>query len=242
MDPILSLARIHLHGLPCQSMQLRLGRFFFQHLLIAIGPCSNHIDNTAAQDQAIATAFTSVRGPTLQGADWEINPWNCSISHGVNAYNDYLHGSRFQTTGYALDGSDFVLHDLPAEASLNIPGSSPFVSHTTTDIARYDYGIPPSNTLITEAPATNHSLNNPNHDHDVGRGTVKAGLRFPCTFLDCNKDFGRKGDRDRHLKKHSPEEAKFFCFELGCKSTWKPFYRRDKLVSHQRNMHGMHRG
>ncbi|MCJ1315811.1 hypothetical protein MMC15_001131 [Xylographa vitiligo] len=67
--------------------------------------------------------------------------------------------------------------------------------------------------------------------------SVKNSPRFPCLHKGCVRTFGRIADLDRHYKKHVPNAAKFYCYEIGCKFNGKPFYRRDKLLSHQRNMH-----
>ncbi|MCJ1248261.1 hypothetical protein MMC30_005478 [Trapelia coarctata] len=66
--------------------------------------------------------------------------------------------------------------------------------------------------------------------------------RVPCKHPTCTQTFSRSSDRDRHLLKHSAEGVcggvrGFFCREPGCKYNGKPFYRRDKLLSHHRNVH-----
>ncbi|MCJ1284299.1 hypothetical protein MMC26_003630 [Xylographa opegraphella] len=68
--------------------------------------------------------------------------------------------------------------------------------------------------------------------------SVTNSSRFPCLLPGCMRTFGRIADLDRHYKKHVPNAAKFYCYEVGYKYNSKPFYRRDKLLSHQRNMHG----
>lgn len=58
--------------------------------------------------------------------------------------------------------------------------------------------------------------------------------RYYCTYNGCTKSFSRPTDRERHSKKHYPEERVFVCPEIPCTMR---FYRRDKLVDHSRRMH-----
>ncbi|MCJ1416780.1 hypothetical protein MMC32_003118 [Xylographa parallela] len=67
--------------------------------------------------------------------------------------------------------------------------------------------------------------------------SVDNSSRYPGLHPGCVQTFGRFADLDRHYKMHVPSAAKFYCYEIGCKYSGKPFYRRDKLLSHQRNVH-----
>ena len=65
--------------------------------------------------------------------------------------------------------------------------------------------------------------------------------RLTCSHPSCtNLTFARASDLVRHMKKHQPSARRFWCSVAGCKySSGSGFYRRDKLVSHQRNAHGV---
>jgi hypothetical protein len=63
--------------------------------------------------------------------------------------------------------------------------------------------------------------------------------RYYCTYKGCTQSFSRPKDRERHLKKHYPEERVFICPEKPCAMR---FYRRDKLMDHSRRVHGARGG
>ncbi|KAF2495846.1 hypothetical protein BU16DRAFT_358463 [Lophium mytilinum] len=63
----------------------------------------------------------------------------------------------------------------------------------------------------------------------------RKGQRFTCPHPGCSgRSFGRRADRDRHVRKHSATERTFVCPEPGCV---KRFYRKDKLLDHTRQGH-----
>ena len=59
--------------------------------------------------------------------------------------------------------------------------------------------------------------------------------RFCCPHPSCtDRSFGRRSDRDRHVRKHSMTERTYACPQ----SEWeKRFYRKDKLLDHTRHGH-----
>jgi hypothetical protein len=71
---------------------------------------------------------------------------------------------------------------------------------------------------------------------DTAQGTSttnESAARHICTI--CNTSFARKGDLDRHSKKH--EAPAFFCPFFDCRFNTRGFCRRDKLASHMRQGH-----
>ena len=59
--------------------------------------------------------------------------------------------------------------------------------------------------------------------------------RFCCPHPSCaDRSFGRRSDRDRHVRKHSMAERTYACPQSEC---GKRFYRKDKLLDHTRNGH-----
>ena len=59
--------------------------------------------------------------------------------------------------------------------------------------------------------------------------------RFCCPHPSCtDRSFGRRSDRDRHVRKHSMTERTYACPQSEC---GKRFYRKDKLLNHTRNGH-----
>lgn len=62
---------------------------------------------------------------------------------------------------------------------------------------------------------------------------------YRCPEPHCNGRFSRKSDLNRHARIHNPGSRTLYCCFTGCPHARdKPFYRRDKLLSHQRNAHG----
>ena len=80
----------------------------------------------------------------------------------------------------------------------------------------------------------------PVQSSDAALDPLPQDARHICPQPDCMKSFHRASDLKRHSLKH--EESKpFNCEVHGCKYNGeRGFYRRDKLLSHQRNVHGMH--
>lgn len=59
-----------------------------------------------------------------------------------------------------------------------------------------------------------------------------------CSY--CHLKFTRSSDLKRHKGRHFPEQWGFHCKQSGCeRKGQKGFYRRDKLIAHERQVHGM---
>ncbi|KAL9118152.1 MAG: hypothetical protein Q9187_005307 [Circinaria calcarea] len=72
--------------------------------------------------------------------------------------------------------------------------------------------------------------------------TKASNDRFACLHPGCVRSSSRSSDLQRHMRKHDTSTKLFNCNVKGCKYNGaKGFYRRDKLVSHQRKRHGMHK-
>ena len=66
------------------------------------------------------------------------------------------------------------------------------------------------------------------------------GDKYMCQTENCGCDFKRWGDLLRHEKKHLPDAPKLDCPEIGCEYKGsRGFARRDKLMDHRRNRHGL---
>ena len=71
--------------------------------------------------------------------------------------------------------------------------------------------------------------------------STAIGRRFTCLHPGCVRSFARSSDLKRHVGKHNSGARTHHCFENGCNYNGaKGFYRRDKLVDHQKTRHGMH--
>ena len=66
----------------------------------------------------------------------------------------------------------------------------------------------------------------------------KQDERYCCPDPSCTRKFKRTADLKRHLQIHCLLPGKYPCEVLGCKYGGKNgFRRRDKLLSHKRNVH-----
>ncbi|OCK86448.1 hypothetical protein K432DRAFT_1580 [Lepidopterella palustris CBS 459.81] len=104
---------------------------------------------------------------------------------------------------------------------------------------------PPTPTNLNERHQTRtptaptHHLN-PSAPHLITLRPSRRTQRYYCPDPACgHRSFGRRSDRDRHVRKHSVTKRTFVCLELGC---GKRFYRKDKLLDHSRQGHRSNAG
>ncbi|KAL9103154.1 MAG: hypothetical protein Q9187_009039 [Circinaria calcarea] len=121
------------------------------------------------------------------------------------------------------------------EGSLNFPVPVP-----TNSFSIVSPGIPSvsgSLDVSLASPATD----TPSASPAATVTSPAASGRFPCLHPGCVRSFGRSSDLKRHVDKHNTGPRPFNCNVDGCKYNGaKGFYRRDKLIDHQRKIHGMH--
>ena len=89
----------------------------------------------------------------------------------------------------------------------------------------------------TFAGPTSSSMNaNNNNNHSIASAPALSPDRgFKCTFPGCKCICVRSKDLDRHIRKHQSGLVLFDCLEPGCdRQGTKGFYRRDKLIEHQK--------
>ena len=153
---------------------------------------------------------------------------NCPASDLESSTARPLYGVHPSTTIIQNDprnGPTYQAHDF-------LPGPGLDAYHRTFPAAGVDLNL-------TTASAPTLGLN-------VGSSSASSpannGSRVDCPFQGCGKSFTRKGDLSRHAKKHDPEARTFHCYVQGCGFNGdRGFYRRDKLMDHERKAHGMHR-
>jgi hypothetical protein len=119
----------------------------------------------------------------------------------------------------------------------NYPEPSPLSSFLSVDPS----ATAPADCLYIPSEETLQLNNSPSHEaiHDgtdaPTPSTISSKPRnFLCHKEDCNAAFHRRGDRDRHMRKHDGKSRVHVCNVQSC---GKRFYRKDKLSSHVRNMH-----
>jgi hypothetical protein len=61
-----------------------------------------------------------------------------------------------------------------------------------------------------------------------------AGTRHPCEIEDCDADFARLADKQRHVREHHGDLL--HCPEPGC--SWPGAKRRSRLDLHRQKEHG----
>lgn len=94
----------------------------------------------------------------------------------------------------------------------------------------FSYASSSSSTNLTTATSPSTSATTPSIDSSPG------GHFCPI----CYSAFKRPGDLKRHEGVHFPEQRKYHCKQSGCERKGrKGFYRRDKLRTHERQVHGL---
>jgi hypothetical protein len=73
-------------------------------------------------------------------------------------------------------------------------------------------------------------------DSPATSSTTNPSSRVICPV--CHASFSRKGDLDRHSRKHA-NGPRYYCRQPHCRFGTKGFDRRDKLMDHMRRGHKM---
>lgn len=98
----------------------------------------------------------------------------------------------------------------------------------------------PSNPWTAHGPTPSATNTTPTHSTSAATfpNTNDQTNRSICPT--CSKTFGRSSDLQRHAKKHEVGGRRYECSVEGCVFVGeRGFYRRDKLLSHMRNRHGL---
>lgn len=113
----------------------------------------------------------------------------------------------------------------PSAASANTPTVPPNID-TTVDVINANINI------NVHANADAHA--NVNDNSNINAKVNINHYQCPLCSTTCVRD----GDLSRHMKKHLPPQ--YDCLVNGCeRHGHKAFYRKDKLLDHQRKKHGM---
>ncbi|MCJ1382678.1 hypothetical protein MMC17_005791 [Xylographa soralifera] len=217
-----------------------------QSLLGAVhlgGPRTDHFDDLNWYDANINAGTVlgnhsfdgTFQNPTLHGLHSNGQSGHDAPSFDVSDFED-----PFTETGLDLQehrAFGLAQHEPPSFSDTHGLGRGYFIMPATMSSTAVTMGF---NT--TEFPLWSTVLDQQNSNTDtIGNGNDNAP-RFPCSFRGCAKSFKRSTDRDRHSRIHQPDAPSYHCAALGCKySEGKGFYRHDKLLSHERNVHKMHK-
>ncbi|MCJ1382677.1 hypothetical protein MMC17_005790 [Xylographa soralifera] len=175
-------------------------------------------------DAAHNTGFDACQCPGDNFADAGYVPKN-NVTTDTTLWNQYRSSDSSPSTAFASQSPYSC--SIPELGTQFMDGSIPDNRHVSDTAPPTAFpGMSGTASVIETTPPT------------FGQHSVKHSLRVSCLHPGCVRTFGRTADLDRHYKMHVPNAAKFCCYEIGCKFNGRPFYRRDKLLSHQRNMHG----
>ncbi|MCJ1402323.1 hypothetical protein MMC11_005543 [Xylographa trunciseda] len=204
------------------------------------GSLNNYFENWNWHDANISSDTVlgnhsldnSVQGPTLYGFQTDSHS-----RHGAPSSEIYDLEDPFTETGLDLPENrafEFVQHEPPYSFDAHGIGqrfsTTPAIMPPTTQAMEFNTtGYLSSSAGLGQQSSSTNTI------------AIDNALRFPCSFLGCTKAFKRSADRDRHYRKHQPEAASYHCAVMGCKyNEGKGFYRHDKLLSHERNVHKLH--
>jgi hypothetical protein len=126
--------------------------------------------------------------------------------------------------------------------------SKDFEENAPNDVLQMDLNVEasfsPDFSLTTSGPDDSPPSSFDHHTRtpdlaslDTSPNTSPIG-RHICRL--CRSNFKRAGDLRRHSRVHYPEQRSFHCSQPLCnRKGTKGFYRRDKLRTHQRQVHNM---
>jgi hypothetical protein len=155
--------------------------------------------------------------------------------------------------GAVFSSNDFdYLCDV--ETTLNVPSESLEIGFSSNEFNFSDSApIASQEGSFSSAPSSASSYSFSSSSSSSSELTKAAPQRISATTptivdptLDshlcqvCHLTFKRPSDLKRHEGMHFPEQRIFHCKQLGCERKGrKGFYRRDKLRTHQRHVHGL---
>ena len=105
---------------------------------------------------------------------------------------------------------------------------------------RFIEAVSSHNTTATPANDSDTGSSDSTNRTDMWEETTGKEIEkiFVCPQKDCSASFKRSWDLSRHEEMHQPPA--FHCLEPGCRFRHpNGFYRRDKLIDHQRTKHGL---
>lgn len=134
--------------------------------------------------------------------------------------NDNL-GHENSITGTEND----LLFSTSSSTAMSASSSNQMTNNTTAPALASLTSLHPPTHVAPQATAALPTTNNTSN-------------RFNCIHPGCNASFNRHGDLRRHDRVHGPPG--YACSVNGCaRRGMNAFYRRDKLLDHQRRKHGM---
>ncbi|KAB5571883.1 hypothetical protein GE09DRAFT_1268214 [Coniochaeta sp. 2T2.1] len=153
-----------------------------------------------------------------------------TLPHYVHdTYHDQAAGPSI--TSPTDDGSSTAYFDI----------QSPSITSSTTPTATL-HNNPPQ-TIKPPTTATNTNLppppTNPTHAPTTTTTTSSSTNRFPCLVGQCNKQFNRAADLDRHMKfiHCKATVPPMICDYRRCPRHKNPFHRADHFRDHLRDQH-----
>ena len=173
------------------------------------------------QDPALYGLYTNGRighvAPDFDVSDFEKPFTETRLDlQQTRAFESTQHESTYSLDAYGLGQEYFMRPATMPPTALGMGADTP--------------GFPPYNRLLDQQ---SRIMDATGHDN---------APRFQCSFLGCTKSFKRSADRDGHSRKNQLGGASYHCATMECKySEGKGFYRHDKLLSHERNVHKMHK-
>jgi hypothetical protein len=191
---------------------------------------------------------TAVHRPFLNDFD-EKNPneifsvnkpgQNVDFLEGFEANPDFPFPTFSQDTAFSSNNFNY-LYD--AEGSPTVPPASPEIGFFSNEFnfsnsalrssqeRSFSFASSSSSSNLTTATSSSTSATPPSIDSSPDGHFCRL----------CHSTFKRPSDLKRHEGVHFPEQRKYHCKQSGCeRKGQKGFYRRDKLRTHERQVHGL---